>query len=68
MGCISANGDALFSMWGFKGLALRYRQVELPNGSFRIESASHLLPADSVFAMRPERGGVDSPIFMDWCQ
>eukprot|EP00171_Calliarthron_tuberculosum_P021403 IDg21403t1 len=53
---------------GFKGRALLYRQVELTSCSFRAESASYLLPADSVFATRLEQSGVESPIFIDWCR
>lgn len=63
MGCLSASGESVLPLWVFKGRSRPYRTVDLPNGTNRTESVTHLLATDSISATRQGVGGVDSAIF-----
>eukprot|EP00171_Calliarthron_tuberculosum_P021386 IDg21386t1 len=68
LACVSATGDAVLPLWIFKGKRLPYRVRTMPDGSERIDAAADILPPESLLATRPEVGGMDEHIFVQWCR
>eukprot|EP00171_Calliarthron_tuberculosum_P005826 IDg5826t1 len=52
----------------FKGTTIPYRTLEQEDGTVVTENVASALPPESLIGTKPERGGIDSVLFVSWCK
>ena len=66
--CVNAPGESILPLRIFKENRLPYRVRRLSNRLLVTDSATSMLPPDSLVGTRPEEGGIDTKIFTSSCK